>query len=185
MKTLYWPSTFGPSYTPKEMLELGIFEGKYINAIKGSPKLPDDWFDLPKVLGKDDEPDPSINFYGVKSRQSLSEWQKKGWTTGLSPFGWFEWYCKFYLGRRDTKEDILQINRWRSFVARHNAQVQQKCRLTDRSCNTRQRQGLLQWGWNSEKDSFDDKTIQSSAKRLAELTDSHLLTISKTNSIDW
>lgn len=81
-----WDPNFTPSYTPFEMLELGIFEGKYINNIKG---LPASWYKLPKVLGKNDDPDPKINHYGVKSRMGLSEWKKNGWIK-TDKNGWFD-----------------------------------------------------------------------------------------------
>jgi hypothetical protein len=83
--TAVWQIDFGPTYTPKQMLELGVFEGKYINNMKG---IPADWKKLPKVLGKDGEPDPSINKFGVKSRQPLSTWKENGWIK-TDANGWF------------------------------------------------------------------------------------------------
>lgn len=141
-----WDSHFAPSYTPLEMLELGVFEGKYINGIPGVPK---EYYMCPKVLGPKDSPDPSINYYGVKSRQSLSEWKENGWIDDEDPYGWFEWYIKYFLGRRLPVIDSKQIGRWYSFVARHQAQVVGGCKLNDRLCRPRQRQGLLQWAWDS------------------------------------
>lgn len=143
-----WDPKFAPSYSPKEMLELGVFEGKYINAIKG---LPGSWYQLPKVVKPEEEPDVSLNKYKIKSRQPLSVWKKNGWTTENSPNGWFEWYCLYYQGRRLVEEDTWQINRWRSFVARHMGQLATNCSLSDESKCAKQRQGLLQWGWDSTK----------------------------------
>jgi hypothetical protein len=157
-----WDPEFTPSYTPKEMLELGVFEGKYINALSG---LPPAWYKLPKVLGPKDEPDATIDHFGVKSRQPLSEWKKKGWTTDLSPYGWFQWYCLYWTGRRNDKEDTLQIGRWKSFIARHQGQVDAKCTPKDRTCNTRQRQGLLQWAWDSAT-SFTEAQRKANLSRL-------------------
>jgi len=145
-KDSYWNKEFTPSYTPKEMLELGVFEGKYINIIKGLPK---DWYSLPKVVKRSDEPNVELNKFGVKSRQPLSEWKKNGWIK-TDEGGWFHWYCLYWLGRRLGEEDDWQISRWKSFVARHNAQVQAKCKKADYDCNTKQRQGLLQWAWDSD-----------------------------------
>lgn len=145
-KTPKWDPSFTPSYTPKEMLEMGVFEGKYINNIKGLPK---EWYKLPKVVGPKDDPDPELNYYGVKSRQPLSKWRENGWIR-TDPNGHFEWYCKYFLGRRLGEEDEWQIKRWRSFVARHSAQVQAKCKKGVKSCHTKQRQGLLQWAWDSD-----------------------------------
>lgn len=141
-----WDLNFAPSYTPKQMLEQGVFEGKYINAIKG---LPASWYKLPKVVGPKDEPDVTLNKYGIKSRQPLSVWKKNGWTTKNSPNGWFEWYCLYHEGRRLEEEDKWQIARWRSFVARHMGQLVMHCSLKDEDKCKKQRQGLLQWGWDS------------------------------------
>lgn len=141
-----WDLHFSPSFTPLEMLTMGVFEGKYINGIPGIPK---EWFKCPKVLGVKDTPDPSINYYQVKSRQPLSEWKANGWIDDVDPYGWFEWYIKYFLGRRLPVVDSKQIGRWYSFVARHQAQVVAACRLDDPTCHARQRQGLLQWAWDS------------------------------------
>ena len=162
-----WDPEFAPSYTPMEMLDKGVFEGKYINALTG---LPSSWYKLPKVLGPNDEPDPTLNRFGVKSRQPLSVWKEKGWTTKLSPYGWFQWYCLYFLGRRDEKEDALQIGRWKSFVARHNAQVQAKCKKGDDDCHRKQRQALLQWAWDSDTP-FTDEQRKKNLKRLQKLSE--------------
>lgn len=156
-----WDAAFAPSYTPEEMLKKGIFEGKYINNIQG---LPSHWYKLNKVLGKDDEPDPSINAFGVKSRQSLSVWKENKWIK-TDKNGWFEWYCKYFLGRRLGDEDKWQINRWRSFVARHQGQIDKSADKNNLKKRTKQRQGLLQWGWDSQS-SFDQKTLDANLARL-------------------
>lgn len=158
-----WDPNFGPSYTPKEMLDLGIFEGVYTGVIKG---IPAEYKNHPKVLPKGSEPDVELNRYKVKSRQSLKEWERKGWTTKLSPLGWWEWYIKYYHGRRDDKEDKLQISRWRSFVARHQGQINANCKPKDDDCRPKQRQGLLQWAWDSSE-AFTPKQIEENAKRIA------------------
>lgn len=158
-----WSPLFGPSYTPEEMLKLGVFEGKYINAVKG---VPASWKKIPKVLGPKDTPDPKLNKFGVKSRQPLSVWKENGWIKPEFPNGWFEWFIHYYLGRRLGEEDDKQIARWRSFVARHQGQINAKCSLKDDDCNTKQRQGLLQWGWDSST-KFDEDQVASNAKRIA------------------
>jgi hypothetical protein len=175
-----WNPEFTPSYTPYEMLKMGIFEGKYINNIKGLPKK---YFDIPNVLGPNDDPDPTLNYYGVKSRQSLSEWKKKGWI-GLDANGWFAWYVRYWEGRRDDKEDTLQIGRWKSFVARHNAQVQAKCKKGDDSCNTKQRQGLLQWAWNSDT-AFTDTQRTANLKRLQKQSEVSLESRTAKAFLEW
>jgi hypothetical protein len=141
-----WDRRFAPSYTPEQMLKLGVFEGKYINNIKG---IPQSWKSLPTVVGPKDPPNPELNHFKVKSRQPLSVWKENGWIK-TDANGWFEWYIHYYLGRRLGAEDTWQINRWRSFVARHMGQVQASCKVGDHKCHTRQRQGLLQWAWDSD-----------------------------------
>ena len=156
-----WDPKFAPSYSPKEMLELGVFEGKYINAIEG---LPGSWYKLPKVVKPDEEPNIDLNKYKIKSRQPLSVWEKNGWTTKNSPNGWFEWYCLYHQGRRLDEEDTWQINRWRSFVARHMGQLATHCSLSDESKCIKQRQGLLQWGWDSTKKFTLDQRLDNLKK---------------------
>lgn len=133
---------FKPHFTPKEMLELGVFEGKYCNDCQG--ELPEDWYKHAKLS---DTPDVSLNYFGIKSRQPLSVWKQKGWIIGPDPRGWFQWYCRYYLGRRVEEVDVLQIKRWRAF-ARHAAQVKAHCERGDISCRPRQRQALLQWSYD-------------------------------------
>lgn len=141
-----WNPEFTPSYTPQEMLAMGVFEGKYVNGIKG---VPASWKVKGKVLSKNDQPDETVNYYSVKARMPLSHWKEKGWIR-TDPEGWFAWYIHYFLGRRLGEEDNWQIGRWKSFVARHNAQIQAKCKIGDKECNTRQRQALLQFAWDSD-----------------------------------
>lgn len=154
-----WNPEFTPSYTPMEMLDLGIFEGIYTYAIKD---IPAKYKNHKNVLKDTSKPDIEINQFKVKSRQSLKAWQEKGWTTELSPLGWWEWYIKYFEGRRDEKEDKLQIGRWKSFVARHQGQIKANCTLGDKDCRPTQRQGLLQWAW----DSSTNFTVEQKAKNL-------------------
>lgn len=158
-----WDKRFGPSYTPLEMLELGVFEGKYINNIK---EVPASWKQLPTVVGPKDPPNVELNHYKVKSRQPLSEWKAKGWIDDVDPEGWFAWYIKYFLGRRLPEIDDKQIKRWRSFVARHEGQIAANCKLSDQTCRPVQRQGLLQWGWDSSI-RYDERVVVANAQRLA------------------
>ena len=130
---------FNPHFTPAEMLELGVFEGKYCNDCTG--ELPGDWF---KKARLSDKPDPSLNYFGIKSRKPLSYWQDKGWIYGPDPRGWFQWYCRYFLGRRLPDIDDIQIKRWRAF-SRHAGQIRANCAPGDIFCRPRQRQALLQW----------------------------------------
>lgn len=133
---------FEPKYSPREMLEMGIFEGKYINDC--TDEFPPGWFEKAKLSSK---PDPAVNYFGVKSRQPIGVWREKGWIIGPDPRGWFQWYCRFYLGRRIPEVDSKQIGRWRAF-SRHRGQVLANCLPGDFSCRPRQRQALLQWSYD-------------------------------------
>lgn len=133
---------FKPHHTPKEMLEMGVFEGKYCNDCRD--ELPGDWFENAKIS---DVPDPELNYFGIKSRQPLSVWREKGWIYGPDPRGWFQWYCRYYLGRRSPEVDDIQIKRWRGF-ARHAGQIRANCAPGDIFCRRRQRQALLQWAYD-------------------------------------
>lgn len=135
--------SFIPELTPQQMLELGVFEGKYLNDCRD--EFPSSWFDNAHVSF--DKPDINQNYFHQKSRLPLSEWRKRGWIIGPDPRGWFQWYCRYYMGRRIPELDVIQIKRWRAFK-RHRAQVVKNCLGNDLDCRPRQRQALLQWGYN-------------------------------------
>lgn len=136
-------SDFQPELSPKEMLELGVFEGKYLTDCQ--QEFPASWFQNAKLSPK--EPNTLLNCFHVKSRLSLPVWQQKGWIIGPDPRGWFQWYCRYYLGRRIPDIDDIQIHRWRRFI-RHKAQVMKHCPPGDLKCRPKQRQALLQWAYN-------------------------------------
>lgn len=130
---------FKPCFSPQEMLEMGVFEGKYCNDC--TDEFPKEWF---KNARTSDIADPSLNYFGIKSRQPLSVWQEKTWIIGPDPRGWFQWYCRYYLGRRLDAVDTAQIKRWKAF-SRHAGQIKANCTPGDLSCRPKQRQALLQW----------------------------------------
>ena len=139
-------SAFEPELTPKEMLHLGVFGGKYMTACR--KEFPASWFAKAKLSPQGR--DPELNYFHVDASQPLSEWRRKGWIHREDPRGWFQWYCRYYLGRRLGDEDQRQIKRWRAF-RRHIAQVQRNCEPGDPFCRPRQRQALLQWAYDSRK----------------------------------
>ncbi|NKB22466.1 MAG: hypothetical protein GKS01_18425 [Alphaproteobacteria bacterium] len=130
---------FKPHFTPSKMLEMGVFEGKYCNDCRN--EFPAFWFAKAKISNT---PDIALNYFGIKSRQPLSVWRQKGWIYGPDPRGWFQWYCRYYLGRRLPDVDAIQIKRWKAF-ARHAGQIRANCDPGDIFCRPRQRQALLQW----------------------------------------
>ena len=135
-------SNFRPFFSPQQMLEMGVFEGKYCNDCTN--EFPSRWFENAKTS---DTPDQEINYFGVKSRQPLKHWRQKGWIFGPDPRGWFQWYCRYYLGRRLLETDAIQIKRWRGF-SRHAGQIRANCYPGDLFCRPRQRQALLQWAYD-------------------------------------
>jgi hypothetical protein len=135
---------FEPHLTPQEMLEHGVFGGWYFEGDHG--EYPKSWFEKAK-LG-DDNFDVSLNCFAIESGQSRAIWQEKGWITVDDPLGWFQWYCRYVMGRRLVGVDNLQIKRWRSFGPRHAAQIRKNCQPGDIFCRRRQRQGLLQWAYD-------------------------------------
>ncbi len=134
---------FAPELSPKEMLELGVFEGHYINDCRN--EFPKDWYINAKISLK--EPNIDCNYFKIKSRQSLNIWRENGWILEPDVRGWFQWYCRYYMGRRIEKIDEIQIQRWKSFK-RHKAQIEYNCMMYDIECRKKQRQTLLQWAYN-------------------------------------
>jgi hypothetical protein len=137
---------FEPELTPKQMLCLGVFGGKYMTDTAN--EFPSDWFEKAKLSPHGH--DPSLNYFGMSAGQPLSVWRQKGWIYPDDPRGWFQWYCRYYLGRRIDKEDVRQIKRWKA-MRRHIRQIEKNCEPGDVHCRRRQRQALLQWAYDSRK----------------------------------
>ncbi len=136
---------FKPELTPKQMLEMGVFGGKYMTDCK--KEFPKDWFTNAKLCHE--KHDPMLNYFKVNASKPLSYWQNRGWIYPEDPRGWFQWYCRYYLGRRSA-DDIRQIKRWKT-MRRHIAQIQKNCPKGAIDCRPRQRQALLHWAYDSRK----------------------------------
>jgi hypothetical protein len=137
---------FKPQLTPAQMLRLGVFGGKYMTDCRR--EFPKSWFARAKLSSRG--ADPACNFFGIDASQPLSEWERKGWIHRDDPRGWFQWYCRYYMGRRMPEEDRRQIGRWKA-IRRHVRQVQKHCEPGDLLCRRRQRQALLHWAYDSRK----------------------------------
>lgn len=141
-------SEFKPELTPKQMLVLGVFGGRYLRDCQ--QEFPADWFAKAKLFPQGSRGhDKNLNFFGVQASQPLAEWRRKGWIHPDDPRGWFQWYCRYYLGRRQA-DDGRQIKRWKAFK-RHLMSVKNNCWPRDLSCRSRQRQALLHWAYDSRK----------------------------------
>ena len=134
---------FRPELTPAEMLALGVFGGKYMTDC--CDEFPASWFAGARLS---DRKDASLNCFGVDASQPLSVWRAKGWIHPDDPRGWFQWYCRYYRGRRMPGEDERQIGRWKA-IRRHVAQLRHACDSGDVWCRPRQRQALLHWAYDS------------------------------------
>ncbi|MDD5327579.1 MAG: hypothetical protein PHY02_07170 [Phycisphaerae bacterium] len=136
---------FKPELTPKEMLELGVFGGKYMTDCR--KEFPKSWFKKAKLCH--DYHDPKLNFFRINASQPLSYWIDKGWIYDEDPRGWFQWYCRYYMGRR-CPDDHRQIKRWKA-ISRHIAQIRKHCKKGDCNCRPKQRQAVLHWAYDSRK----------------------------------
>ncbi len=135
---------FEPELTPKQMLSLGVFGGKYMTDCRG--EFPADWFKRAKLCHE--RHDPDLNYFKVNASKPLWYWRKKGWIYPDDPRGWFQWYCRYYMGRRLPEEDKRQIARWKA-IKRHISQIHKHCKPGDLKCRPRQRQAVLHWAYDS------------------------------------
>jgi hypothetical protein len=136
---------FRPELKPQEMLELGVFGGKYMTDCKD--EFPDEWYKNAKLCSE--RHDLALNCFGMNASQPLSVWKKKGWIYEKDTRGWFQWYCRYYMGRR-CRDDERQIKRWMG-MRRYIAQIKRNCIEADLNCRRKQRQALLHWAYESRK----------------------------------
>ena len=132
-----------PELTPPELLEMGIFGGKYMTDCRD--EFPAEWFKNAKLCHE--VHDPGLNYFKINASKPLSYWRERGWIHKDDPRGWFQWYCRYYMGRR-CSDDERQIKRWKA-MKRHISQVKINCMPGDLNCRRRQRQALLHWAYDS------------------------------------
>ena len=135
---------FNPQLSPKEMLKLGVFGGYYFEGIHS--EYPKDWFKDAKLSNAGYN--INLNCFKINSGLSRNEWIKRGWITKEDPLGWFQWYCRYTMGRRIPNIDNIQIKRWKAFGPRHISAIKKNCPKKFLSCRKKQRQTLLQWAYN-------------------------------------
>ena len=134
---------FKPQLTPKEMLELGVFGGYYFEG--NYNEYPKEWFKNAKL--SNNGCDIKLNYFKIDSGLSRKEWLERGWITKEDPLGWFQWYCRYTMGRR-IHDDNFQINRWIVFGPRHIGGIKANCEPNNILCRPRQRQALLHWAYD-------------------------------------
>ncbi len=136
---------FKPALTPKQMLTMGVFGGKYMTDCRR--EFPKSWFIRAKLCHERHE--PGLNYFGVNASQPLFVWREKGWLYPEDPRGWFQWYCRYFMGRR-CPDDKRQIKRWKA-MKRHAKQIKRNCAKRVLTCRRKQRQALLHWAYDSRK----------------------------------
>jgi hypothetical protein len=137
---------FKPELTPEEMLELGVFGGKYMTDCRN--EFPASWFKKAKLCSE--RHDPELNYFGINASKPLSYWRQKHWMYPEDPRGWFQWYCRYYMGRRIPEIDEWQIARWKA-IKRHIAQIKKHCPKGEKECRPKQRQAVLHWAYDSRR----------------------------------
>ncbi|VEU36798.1 unnamed protein product [Pseudo-nitzschia multistriata] len=161
---------FHPNLTPEEVLRAGSFGGTYFRPIvsavtnvryKSKDVLRDsvepEWIeglDAPTMLTSTAYLN-FVNKFKVKCGGSLGMWESSGWISDADPYGWFQWYCRFYRGRR-CADDQRQISRWLKSAGpkgRFRSQLCNKiyaaggmCKLNDAKISPVIRQTMLHWG---------------------------------------
>jgi hypothetical protein len=138
-----FPPEFQPQLSPQKMLALGVFGGKYMTDC--IDEFPEPWFKKARLSPQFH--DPEINYFRVNASKPLSYWRSKGWIYHEDPRGWFQWYCRYYMGRR-CEDDERQMKRWKN-MRRHIAQLKRNCEPWDMNCRPKQRQALLHWSYDS------------------------------------
>lgn len=135
---------FKPELSPEQMLEMGVFGGKYMTDCRA--EFPKEWFLSAKF--SPNIKNINLNYYKVDASLPLSTWRDKGWLFSCDPRGWFQWYCRYFMGRRIEDEDLRQIKRWKA-MTRHIGAIKKYCKVGDLSCRKKQRQALLHWAYDS------------------------------------
>lgn len=179
--TLHFPDhpDFKPNLTPDEVLRMGSFGGVYLKPMTSSvtkksygdkiyEEYPISWVEGidPEKMLTNDKYDPSLNFYGVKSGSQLGfsrhDWEKEGLIKAQDPHGWFQWYARFFMGRR-TKDDERQIGQWKEMAGEDSplrkelvqAILKAGKNWDDKSVKPDLRQELQHWGYKLSQGGFE------------------------------
>ena len=158
---------FTPNLSPREIFKLGSFGGTYWRPIhskvtnkKNKNKhhaYPKSWWNgIPEdhLTREWDDYNKDINKSKVKVGTTLEFWEEKNWITKYQPYGWVQWYCDFYSGKRGP-DDERQIDRWvktagpnsRFRRALINLIIKNKTKYDDFNVSPKIRQTLQHWGY--------------------------------------
>ena len=164
---------FHPNLSPKEIISMGSFGGIYFNSSNNIKidyrEFPSDWFNgVPENFYLSDQYNKNVNFFKIKSGQDQDEWENKGWIHPQDPRGWFQWYCRYYLGRR-TEDDERQIKRWNNFCGKkgrwrnyiYRKIFDKNTTVDDHSFSRAVRQSLLHWGYSVNQGDYYIWKIQN------------------------
>ena len=175
---------FRPNLSPREMFKLGSFGGTYWRPIKSKffknelknyhKKYPASWWKgIPEnhLTRPFKEYDTKINKYGVKVGTTLSFWESKGWIKEHHPYGWVQWYCDFFTGKR-SPDDERQIKRWLGVAGEKGrfmrwlvTQILKKNGMwNDNNISPKIRQTLQHWGYKLTKSDFDKEVKRRKQK---------------------
>jgi hypothetical protein len=174
---------FTPNLTPQEIFELGSFGGTYWRPIysgvlkkKLKPPLSDYpkswWKNIPMENLVSEEYDKSKNKYKVKVGTSLEFWESKKWIKPSHPYGWVQWYCDFYMGKR-SDDDERQIKRWLGIAGPRGRFMRflvtqilkKKTDYNDENVSPKIRQVLQHWGYKLTKKDFDNEVERRKHKK--------------------
>mgnify|MGYP003641217728 FL=1 len=156
---------FNPNLSPKEVVLLGSFGGSYF----GFPidehtdydytSLFNYHFDgVDTFLYMGETYKPKLNQHKVRSGMGYQYWKDMGWMHEDDPYGWFEWYCKYSMGRRH-QDDERQIKRWSGVCGPSGRWRQRIYKLIHETSNwnisPRIQQTLLHWGYQVNQEDYE------------------------------
>lgn len=178
---------FAPNRSPEEILRAGAFGGTYFRSLTSAvtnlsyngmdvvkDTIPSDWIkglSMPRSLVSS-QYRTEVNKFRVKCGGSLGMWESSGWISESDPYGWFQWYCRFFQGRR-CSDDNRQIARWNKCAGdrgRFRSQLSNKClaankKADDSSISPVIRQTLLHWGFELTEDKLKKHAKAQGKKR--------------------
>ena len=144
---------FKPNISPVEIIKTGAFGGTYFRDIYSGVNgkfYKNSWKEFKELerIGRkyyaSDFYDVRVNKYGLKCGTSLRFWENKGWINKIDLYGWFQWYFRYWKGKR-SKDDERQIGRWKRITSRYKGILIRL--IADGKDSPKIREILLHWGY--------------------------------------